>query len=106
MTNQVENVQLRIVELEKKLEASKRETEIEAALEKIRSRSLAMHRSGEIEDVAAILFQQLKILELGLSYDIIKAHGGEIKVETKEARLNGKAGQCEGAEFVIKLPMK
>ncbi len=30
------------------------------------------------------------------SYDIIKAHGGEIKVETKEG---------EGAEFVIQLPM-
>ena len=28
-------------------------------------------------------------------YDIVKAHGGEIKVETKEG---------EGAEFEIKLP--
>ncbi len=33
-------------------------------------------------------------LGLSLSYDIIKAHGGEIKVETKEG---------EGAEFVIQL---
>jgi signal transduction histidine kinase len=29
-------------------------------------------------------------------YDIIKAHGGEIKVETKED---------EGAEFAIQLPL-
>jgi len=35
-------------------------------------------------------------LGLSLSYDIIKAHGGEIKVETKEG---------EGAEFVITLPI-
>ncbi len=35
-------------------------------------------------------------LGLSLSYDIIKAHGGEIKVETKEG---------EGAEFIIQLPM-
>jgi len=28
-------------------------------------------------------------------YDIVKAHGGEIKVETKEG---------EGSEFVIQLP--
>ena len=28
-------------------------------------------------------------------YDIIKAHGGEIKVETKEG---------EGSEFIIQLP--
>ena len=34
-------------------------------------------------------------LGLSLSYDIIKAHGGEIKVETKEG---------EGAEFIILLP--
>ena len=35
-------------------------------------------------------------LGLSLSYDIIKAHGGEIKVETKES---------EGAEFIIQLPL-
>ena len=29
-------------------------------------------------------------------YDIIKAHGGELKVETKEG---------EGSEFIIKLPI-
>ena len=35
-------------------------------------------------------------LGLSLAYDIVKAHGGEIKVETKEG---------EGSEFVIQLPM-
>jgi len=35
-------------------------------------------------------------LGLSLSYDIIKAHGGEIKVETKEN---------EGTEFIIQLPL-
>ena len=30
------------------------------------------------------------------SYDIIKAHGGEIKVESKEG---------EGSEFIIQLPI-
>jgi two-component system, NtrC family, sensor kinase len=35
-------------------------------------------------------------LGLSLSYDNIKAHGGEIKVETKE---------CEGSEFIILLPI-
>ena len=34
-------------------------------------------------------------LGLSLSYDIIKAHGGEIKVETKVG---------EGSEFIIQLP--
>jgi signal transduction histidine kinase/ligand-binding sensor domain-containing protein len=36
-------------------------------------------------------------LGLSLSYDIIKAHGGEIKVESKEG---------EGSEFIISLPVK
>jgi signal transduction histidine kinase len=36
-------------------------------------------------------------LGLSLSYDIIKAHGGEIRVETKEG---------EGCEFMIWLPLK
>ena len=36
-------------------------------------------------------------LGLSLSYDIVKAHGGELKVETKEG---------EGAEFIIQLPLK
>lgn len=35
-------------------------------------------------------------LGLSLSYDIVKAHGGEIKVETKEG---------EGSEFIIQLPV-
>ncbi len=35
-------------------------------------------------------------LGLSLSYDIVKAHGGEIKVETKES---------EGSEFIIMLPV-
>jgi len=35
-------------------------------------------------------------LGLSLSYDIVKAHGGELKVETKEG---------EGSEFVVSLPV-
>jgi signal transduction histidine kinase len=34
-------------------------------------------------------------LGLSLSYDIVKAHGGELKVETKEG---------QGSEFIIRLP--
>ena len=35
-------------------------------------------------------------LGLSLSYDIVNAHGGELKVETKEAI---------GSEFIINLPI-
>ena len=36
-------------------------------------------------------------LGLSLSYDIVTAHGGELKVKTKEG---------EGTEFIISLPIK
>jgi len=36
-------------------------------------------------------------LGLSLAYDIVRAHGGEIKVKTKEG---------EGSEFIIQLPTK
>lgn len=35
-------------------------------------------------------------LGLSLSYDIVKAHGGELKVDTKEG---------EGSEFIVQLPL-
>jgi len=35
-------------------------------------------------------------LGLSLAYDIVKAYGGEIKVETKEG---------EGSEFIVQLPI-
>ena len=35
-------------------------------------------------------------LGLSLSYNIVKAHGGELKVETKEG---------EGSEFIIQIPV-
>ncbi len=35
-------------------------------------------------------------LGLSLSYDIVKAHGGELKVETKDG---------EGSTFIIQLPV-
>ena len=42
---------------------------------------------------------------LGLSYDIIKAHGGEIRVETKEARPDDPVERGEGSAFIILLPV-
>lgn len=57
-----------IDELEKKrqaIEAQNRELEIEAALERVRARTMAMHKSDELAETAAILFQQMT--ELGVT---------------------------------------
>ncbi|HET7117275.1 MAG TPA: hypothetical protein VFI29_12330, partial [Hanamia sp.] len=57
---------VRFLDLQK-AEAQAREAKIEAALEKIRSRSLAMQKSDELKDVIAVVFEKLK--ELGLVFD-------------------------------------
>ncbi|MEO7801376.1 MAG: hypothetical protein ABIR81_05220, partial [Ginsengibacter sp.] len=50
----------------KKAEAQAREATIEAALERVRSTSLAMHHTNELEKVVSLLFD--KLVELGLSF--------------------------------------
>jgi signal transduction histidine kinase len=42
-------------------------------------------------------------LGLSLSYDIIKAHGGELLVETNEARPDDPVGRGDGSSFIIQL---
>jgi len=48
-----------------KAEAQAREAEIQLALERVRARTMAMHKSEELAETAAILFQQMT--ELGVS---------------------------------------
>jgi signal transduction histidine kinase len=56
-----EQTYTRFLDLQK-AEAQAREAKIEAALEKVRSRTMAMQRSSELADVATVLFQQVKAL--------------------------------------------
>ena len=56
-----EQTYTRFLDLQK-AEAQAKEAQIETALERVRSRSMAMHTSKEIGDVAFVLFQQLKSL--------------------------------------------
>ncbi len=42
-------------------------------------------------------------LGLSLSYDIVKAHGGELSVRTPSEKVETKEG--EGSEFIIQLPI-
>ncbi|HEX6890541.1 MAG TPA: hypothetical protein VF141_07610, partial [Chryseolinea sp.] len=61
-----EQAYTRFLDLQK-AEAQAREAQIEAALEKVRSTSLAMHHSDELENVVAVLFDKLE--ELGVVFD-------------------------------------
>ncbi|MDX5586414.1 MAG: ATP-binding protein [Aureibaculum sp.] len=65
-TRVFEQTYARFLDLEK-AEAQVRESQIEAALEKVRSRSLAMHKPDELQEVIAVVAEKLK--ELGVIYD-------------------------------------
>jgi len=56
-----EQTYTRFLDLQK-AEAQAREAQIEAALEKVRSRTMAMQKSEELAETASILFQQVKKL--------------------------------------------
>jgi signal transduction histidine kinase len=51
-----------------KAEAQIREAKIEAALERVRSRSMAMHKSEELKEVIKIVYQQLRHLKINLDH--------------------------------------
>jgi signal transduction histidine kinase len=64
--NVFEQAYTRFLDLEK-AEAQAREAQIEAALEKVRSRSLAVHHSEEFKDVVKVVFERLELLGLEAS---------------------------------------
>jgi signal transduction histidine kinase len=65
-----EQCYVRFLDLQK-AEAQAREAQIETALEKVRSRSLAMHKSDELEEVVHTVFEKLKELDVDLYTAII-----------------------------------
>jgi signal transduction histidine kinase len=50
----------------KQAEAQAREAHIEAALERVRSRAMAMHKSEELQNVVSVVFEQLQSLNFAL----------------------------------------
>jgi len=75
----------------KKAEEQARESQIEAALERVRSRTLAMHKSEELAETAAILIRQLNALgiePISLYIGIIKDHSGDMEIWSTDE--NGK----------------
>ncbi|QCX38453.1 GHKL domain-containing protein [Aureibaculum algae] len=51
-----------------KAEAQTREAQIEAALERVRSRSMAMHKSEELLDVISVISEQLQVLDFRFAH--------------------------------------
>ena len=76
-----EQTYTRFLDLQK-AEAQAREAKIEAALERVRSRTLAMQKSDELAETAAVLFRQLILLGIApnrLYIGIITGETGDIE---------------------------
>jgi signal transduction histidine kinase len=62
-----EQTYTRFLDLQK-AEEQAREAQIEAALERVRSRSMGMHKSEELQDVIQVVYQQLTNLAINLDH--------------------------------------
>lgn len=85
----------------KKAEAQAKEAQIEASLERVRSRTLAMQKSDELAETAAVLFQQLIALGIApnrLYIAIIKEENGET-----EFWITDEDGSKVSAGFAVNL---
>jgi len=65
-----EQTYTRFLDLQK-AEAQARESQIELALERVRARTIAMHRSEEIADILGKIFEELKLLDVVLNRILI-----------------------------------
>jgi hypothetical protein len=65
--NAFEQAYVRFLDLQK-AEAQAREAKIEAALERVRSRSMAMHKSEELKDVIKVVLEQFIHLSINVEH--------------------------------------
>ncbi len=82
-----------IEEIRAELALARRDLEIEAALERVRSRTMAMQRSDELRDITKIVTQQID--ELGL--DILWAYVYMVNEDKEELELHS----CSSAKYPI-----
>ena len=84
-----------------KAEERAREAQIEASLERIRARAMAMQGSGELTEVLSVIFEQLKVLKV----ETVWAHLTLIDLENNEFtyRMTGRNGERILAEQKVPL---
>jgi hypothetical protein len=83
----------------KKAEAQTREAEIQLALERVRARTMAMHRSEELGEVAILLYKEFNALKMGDFFNC-----GFVIVNEADSVQNGWMTQPEG-DFIEELDL-
>ncbi|MCG3154930.1 MAG: Adaptive-response sensory-kinase SasA [bacterium] len=80
--------------LQQQAEAQAREAQIEAALERVRARTMGMHKSEELKEVVVVLYKQLDALGLA-------DWGCSIMIFDKEAnRIENWVAESSGSELL------
>ncbi|WP_304622106.1 nuclear transport factor 2 family protein, partial [Rhodohalobacter sulfatireducens] len=85
-----------------KAEEQTREAQIEASLERIRSRTMAMHQSEELQEVVAMLYQEFK--HLVIAEDNIDIEVCIINEATGAAEVWQTAFSFTGKQVMLRLP--
>jgi signal transduction histidine kinase/coenzyme F420-reducing hydrogenase delta subunit len=96
-----EEVQIQLKRKNSALERLKRELKIEASLERVRARTMAMHHSDELSDVLAVLFQQFDVLNIrpvDVHLDLF-----DLEKNTFSYRATGKESKRVIAEQIVDL---
>src|SRR5688572_150216 len=101
MNEQIEKLQSKVTELEKKLAKTNRELEIEAALERVRARAMGMHNSNELSDVLSVLFEQYDILGISPVFSHLTLF--DLENNRFSYRTTGRKGQRVQAEQKIDM---
>ncbi|MFN8355288.1 MAG: ATP-binding protein [Spirosomataceae bacterium] len=80
LTTQNETLERQVTERTAELKHKNRDLEIEAALERVRSRTMAMQHSEELTEAANLLFQQVQVLGIPVwscGYNIFEKNANE-----------------------------
>jgi signal transduction histidine kinase len=91
-----------------KAEAQARESQIEAALERVRTRAMAMHKADDLNPAVAIVFEELDKLNLGMlrcGIGIINKENRSVAVWTTSASDERNTVQVSGAESMDIHPL-
>ena len=98
--NVFEQTYTRFLDLQK-AEAQAREAQIETALERVRSRTMAMHKSEELTEVSALLYKELQ--GLGVTQFL---NCGYVEIDEVNQIQNAWMTNADGLGFnVVQLPL-
>jgi signal transduction histidine kinase len=99
---------LKLEQIGNEVEAKDRELEIEASLENVRSKAMAMQKSDDLAAAVAIVFDQLDKLNLGMlrcGIGIINKEKRSVNVWTTTKSGHETIAQVSGSEFMDIHPL-